>query len=449
MKINPTCLEILMLFIMVLAIHSWTKYGKQVKKWWKGHSRRPPRPRKLKPGSPEACPRCTGPFHRLPRRPRTDVVPWSERKSQAGRPRTVDTRGKACRRKGCEYYGITDPAVHALVGDGVRGKNQDIPYLRCQACGKRISSRVDTMMYGLKTPRDRVAMVMTALTEGLSIAAGVRVFKHHHTTIRRWIDRAGRHSARLHYRMFVRALVCGHIQLDELVTRVKHQAEKVWMWTAIDAKTKLMMAVHIGGRATADASLLIHQIAQYLAPGCFPIYTSDGLNQYYYALTAHFGFWHRPPRARKYHWFADRRLQYAQMRKVIQWRKLHYLYSIVRAGSREVIENTLQSLGFSGLVHTSSIERSNLTLRELAAPLSRRTWSLAYDIYHLWLHVMWSLLYYNFIRPHRSLLIAGSGRRRYATPAMAAGLTRRPWSVEEVLLMPVPEGGWLVPFPAG
>jgi hypothetical protein len=39
------------------------------------------------------------------------------------------------------------------------------------------------------------------------------------------------------------------------------------------------------------AHLLIHRLRGQLAPGCLPLFTSDGLNAYFYALTAHFGHW--------------------------------------------------------------------------------------------------------------------------------------------------------------
>ena len=87
------------------------------------------------------------------------------------------------------------------------------------------------------------------------------------------------------------------------------------------ASSKLIVAVHIGGRAIVDACQLIHQIQQYLAPDCLPVFTSDGLNQYFYGLTAHFGYWDKPPRARKYDWFPDTRLLYAQIRKKRSRRK--------------------------------------------------------------------------------------------------------------------------------
>lgn len=301
-------------------------------------------------------------------------------------------------------------------------------------------------MYQLKTPLDEVAQVMTALGEGVDVSAAARIFGYHPTTIQRWLERAGQHGERLQARAMWRAIEAGHVQLDELVTRVKRDHERVWLWSAIDAKSKVILAVHLGRRSTADACELIHQVWQRLKPDCFPIYASDGLNQYHYGLTAHFGYWDKPPRARKYHWFADERLQYAQLRKR---RQVTFLYSIIRLGVRDVIRTTLQQLGFTGTVQTAYIERSNLTLREHIAPLFRRTWSLAHDQYHLWLHIQWGLAYYHFVRPHQSLevRIRDPGQRRYRTPAMAAGLTRKGWTVAEVLMMPVPESGVLAPFP--
>jgi hypothetical protein len=110
-------------------------------------------------------------IHWLHRHPRKDVTPWAERKSRAGRPKTVDTTGYACLNRRCEYYGITDPEVHALVSEGQRGKNKDILYLKCQACESRKTSRLGTPMYHIKTSLERVAMVMTALSEGVDISA--------------------------------------------------------------------------------------------------------------------------------------------------------------------------------------------------------------------------------------------------------------------------------------
>ena len=105
----------------------------------------------------------------------------------------------------------------------------------------------------------------------------------------------------------------------------------------------------------------------------------------------------------------------------------------------------LLELGFSAIIQTAFIERLNLTIRQGVAPLSRRTWSLAKSNEYLLLHVHWWRTYYHLSRAHESRQVRAPGlRRRYRqrTPAMAAGLIHRIWSVGDILRLPIlPEGG--------
>lgn len=446
--INLTPLEIVLFLLISITIYGLTKYGKRLQRWLDEWRKQRRGPRQLRPREPEACPLCRAGLCWMHRHPR-EVVPWPEVKGRAGRKKRVESGGYACLNVLCEYYGIADADVHALVSDGCRGQSKDIQYWRCQACGGRRTSRLETPMYHIRTRQERVAIVMTALSEGVDLSAATRIFGHHHTTVSRWLERGGAYSARLHERLLFRMVVVGHLQLDELVTRVKRDTERVFVWTAVAARSKLILATHIGSRTTEDACSLLHEVRERLVPECLPVFTSDGLNQYFYGITAHFGYWHKPARARKYHWAADEQLQYAQLRKDRSGRRVRFLYSIIRLGTRPVMRLKLLALELSGKVQTAYVERANLTLRELIAPLSRRTWSMAHDRYHLWLHIQWGLAYYHLVRPHQSLQVKvrGPSRHRYRTPAMAAGLTRRRWTVAEILLTPVPERIWLQPFP--
>ena len=181
--------------------------------------------RLLKPRTPVDCPACrqhaTTATANTPTR--VPVPPWPERKSRRGAPKRINTQGFACPNRRCDYYQITDVQVHALVGDGVDGKYERIQSLRCQACGTTFSTRRDTPLYRLKTATQRVTEVLTALAEGLDVAAAVRVFGHRHATITTWLTRAGDHSATLHDRVF-QNLHLPHIQLDELRTRLRSHA---------------------------------------------------------------------------------------------------------------------------------------------------------------------------------------------------------------------------------
>jgi hypothetical protein len=76
---------------------------------------------------------------------------------------------------------------------------------------------------------------------------------------------------------------------------------------------------------------------------------------------------------------------------------------------------------------------------------------MAHDILHLWLHNLWGVTYYNHIRVNLALevRVRGPSKHRLRTPAMAAGLTRRPWSVSDFLLLPLPRRAWLAPLRVG
>src|SRR5512133_972749 len=87
-----------------------------------------------------------------------------------------------------------------LLGDGVRGRAERIQRFRCQACRTTFSARLHTPLYRLKTPSHRVALVLSALVEGLDLSAAERVFGIRHATITNWLLRAGAHAQILHER---------------------------------------------------------------------------------------------------------------------------------------------------------------------------------------------------------------------------------------------------------
>jgi transposase InsO family protein len=121
----------------------------------------------------------------------------------------------------------------------------------------------------------------------------------------------------------------------------------------------------------------------------------------------------------------------------------------MRCGTRAALKSALQTLGLSGLLNTAFVERVNLTLRQSVAALLRRTWSTMQQAPHLLIHLEWWRGYYHFVRPHAALRMAlaqpldRGGKRipqryRQRTPAMAAGLTGRRWTVRDLLTVPLP-----------
>ena len=66
-----------------------------------------------------------------------------------------------------------------------------------------------------------LAVVLSALAEGLDPSAAERVFGYRQATITTWLSRAGQHAQTLHERFF-RTLWIPHLQLDELRTRLRN-----------------------------------------------------------------------------------------------------------------------------------------------------------------------------------------------------------------------------------
>jgi len=378
------------------------------------------------------------------------VRPWREVKSRRGAPKRVNTEGFACPNQRCAYFGITDAHIHALVSDGKQGRAEQIQTFRGPACRTTFSARRDTPLYRLKTPLQQIAVVLSALADGLDASAAERIFGSRQTTITTWLTRAGKHAEVFHERCF-RTLHIPHLQLDEIRTRLRSCTQVLWLWLAIDPRTKLLPVLHQGPRTQHAAHLLIHSLRQLLASDCLPLFTSAGLNVYLYALTAHFGQWLQMRRRGRnvWQWQVAAGLIYRQVKKSYRRRKLVRVTPVMRLGTEDTLKAALQGMGFSGRLNTAFIERVNLTIRHGIAALARRTWVTAQQSPHLLAHLECWRAYYHVVCPHASLRVAllqprerGGNllaqRYRQRTEALAAGRTNRRWTVGEVLCYPLP-----------
>jgi IS1 family transposase len=292
--------------------------------------------------------------------------------------------------------------------------------------------------------------VLSALAEGLDPSAAERVFGYRQATITTWLTRAGEHAQTLHKHFFSH-LHLPHLQLDELRTRLRRAKQVLWLWLVIDPCTKLLPVLYLGPRTQNAAHTVIHSLRQLLTPGCLPLFTSDGLNLYFYALTAHFGDWFLGSRRGRNvrQWRVAAGLIYGQVKKSYRRRKLVRVTHVMRLGTEDALKASLQGLGLSGRLNTAFIERLNLTVRHGVAALARRTWATSQQSPQLLTHLEWWRAYYHFVRPHQSLRVRlvqprerggklTAQRYRQRTPAMAAGRTTRRWTAREVLSYPLP-----------
>jgi len=338
-----------------------------------------------------------------------------------------------------------------LFGDGKHGQAERIQTFRGPACHTTFSARRNTPLSRLKTPSHYVALVLSVLAEGVDPSAAERVFGFRHATITTWLSRAGEHAQTLHERSFCH-LHLPHLQLDELSTRLRCATQVLWLWLAIDPCTKLLPVLELGPRTQHMAQRVIHSLRQLLAPGCLPLFTSDGLNLYFYALTAHFGTGRAEKRRGRNvrRWQVAASLIYGQVKKCYRQRKLVRATHVMRLGTEDALKAALQGLGFAGRLHTACIARVNLTVRHGCSALARRTWATSQQASQLLAHLERWRAYSHFVRPHAALrealapprerggtLLAQRYRQR--TPAMAAGRTNRRWTAREVLSCPLPQ----------
>lgn len=149
-----------------------------------------------------------------------------------------------------------------------------------------VTDRKHTILYRLKTRPAAIVKAMELLANGMDASAVARVERRDERTIRRWLTRGGTHAAKLHD-LFFRHLRCGFLQLDELVTFLRGDPERVFVWTAVDARSKLIVEMRAGRRYIEDAYAFVHCLSRRLAGGHVPIFSSDGLRHYFSALTAH------------------------------------------------------------------------------------------------------------------------------------------------------------------
>jgi IS1 family transposase len=376
----------------------------------------------------------------------------------------VETSQHFCPYPDCAYQG--------WVGLGnlcANGHPSGAPWRQrhCSSCKGYFLETHGTPLHGKRVPVDVLVWAVGALAEGLGIRAVARVFEVDPNTVLAWLVEAADHATAFS-RYFLHDVRVTQVQLDELfalLSAVKagevSEAEAItrlsrsprWVWTAMDPVTKLLLAIDVGDRTLAMAQSMVHQVVQVLAPGCVPLFLTDGFKEYATALLTHCGQWVQLPRrqatgpAPKPRWMPRPQLLYAQVIKTVRRRRLVRVRHRVVFGTLETVNAVLAPLGCQ--INTAFIERLNLTIRQHVAAVGRRVSTLCKGEDGIQQQLALYHVYYNFCLPHASVrqpLLqpepthgTGSAKRwQPRTPAMAAGLTDHVWTLREVLLFRVP-----------
>jgi IS1 family transposase len=388
-----------------------------------------------------------------------------------GRRRHVDTSRHCCPDADCRSGGWGGLGNLQANGHPSSGPWRQ---LHCTACKGYFQETHGTLFHGKRVAPDLLVWAVGALVEGLGIRAVARVFEVDPNTVLQWLVEAAE-QLQAFSQYFLHDVRVTQVQLDELFALLRavkdgavSEAEALtrlsrsphWVWVAIDPVTKLLLTIDSGDRTLAMAQRVVHQVVQVLAPGCVPLFRTDGFQAYTTALLTHCGQWVHLPRSQatgpapKPRWMPLPQLLYAQVIKTVRRRRLVRVSHRVVFGTLGAIQQVLAAHDWQ--INTAFVERVNLTSRQHVAAVGRRVTTLCKHEAGLRQQLALYHVYSHFCLPHTSLRQplshpeptngSGSAKQwRPCTPAMAAGLTDHVWTLREVLLFRVPP--W--PQPAG
>lgn len=313
----------------------------------------------------------------------------------------------------------------------------------CRQCRKTFAASAGTVFYRLRTPAQTVTIVLTLLAHGCPLQAIVAAFGFDERTVADWLARSGAHCQGVHEHLVEQPRLLGQVQADEL--RVKRQGAIVWMAMAVMVGTRLWLGGEVSERR--DLPLIRRLMARVRRSALVGriLVCTDGLCSYVRATREAFRDKQETGKRGQQPLRVWSRLLIAQVVKRSERRRVAAVDRRVVHGRAEQVEKAREAVSGEGVINTAYIERLNGTFRERLAPLARRTRALARTTRMLEAGMWLVGTVYNFASPHESLREMRGRATRDRTPAMAAGITRRVWSVRELLSYHVPPPRWTPP----
>jgi transposase-like protein len=335
-----------------------------------------------------------------------------------------------------------DCPAHGKVGlgnIGVYSKKERRLY--CKLCKKPFAATKGTAFYRLQTDPETVALVLTLLSRGCPPQAIVAAFGFDERTVAHWQLTAGQHCQRVHEHWTTEHPVeVQHAQADELW--IKAVGRRLWLGMAIAVPFRLWLGGVIGEQRDRSFLRAVMQLIRRVAIRPAILVCVDGLAGYVTAMRHVFRrpvYTGAPGRPRLE---AERGWLLGQVIKQYAKRRVVSVTQRIVQGSAAAIAQVLAATGGGTQINTAFIERLNATFRSALVTLVRRGRALARTDARLWAGMYLVGCAYNFCWYHDSLRLPapegseGNGRER--TPAMAAGLTDKRWSMLDLLSYRVP-----------
>jgi transposase-like protein len=292
---------------------------------------------------------------------------------------------------------------------------------KCTRCGRTFAYKQGTPFFGLRSDVQEIICVVTLVAYGCPVAAIVAAFGRDERTIARWLQRCGDHAEVFHHQQ-MQPLDLQQVQVDELWLRI-HQ-HVMWMAMAVAVRSRLWLGAV--GRPKRDKQLARQIITcVYNWAKQRPLVISfDGWKVYYDLCLQIFServYSGRRGGAPMKIWEHLTLVQVLKHDATHKWVGLRWLLW----GSCTMLQQLIERSQGAGTINTAYIERLNATFRTHLSFLVRRTRCPARRQQTVTERVFLLGCVYNFCAIHSSL--------RDRTPAMAAGLTNRLWSVADFL----------------
>ncbi len=268
-----------------------------------------------------------------------------------------------------------------------------------------------------KLSLEKRTQIVGLLVEGNSLRATSRLADCSINTVTKLLVDIG-NACQIYHDKHVRNIESKRVQCDELWSFIyakdKNLPEEkrgqfglgsIWTWVALDSDSKLAISYLVGNRDAEYARAFMEDVAGRLKNRVQ--LTTDGLKAYLDAVDQTFGT----------------EIDFAQLVK-LYGKSLEGEHRYSPAECTGAIKTPITGSPKFKHISTSYVERQNLTMRMSMRRFTRLTNGFSKKVENHAHAIALHFMFYNYARIHKTLRV---------TPAMAAGLARKPWTIQDLV----------------